>query len=206
VDGLEFGVFYSRLPSAQRGRILSITEKVLPTVTGDGSSTLEKLILKDKRTVCMAPFHLAKQSQRLAEIPMAGQQIRLGELGTHCRGAKFCDGSRFWSPELEAAIDRIGSRYKGFYFGRFDVRAPAIDDFKNGTAFKIIELNGVTSESGHIYDPKGSLISAYKALFVQWRLAFEIGAQNQSAGAVAAPVGELLRSVVEYKRLSKFHG
>lgn len=40
----EVGIFYVRLPSEQKGRIFSMTEKVFPMVTGDGRSTLRELI------------------------------------------------------------------------------------------------------------------------------------------------------------------
>jgi len=47
---------------------------------------------------------------------------------------------------------------------------------------KIVELNGVTSEATHIYDPKLSLFGAYRVLFEQWRIAFEIGYLNRTRG------------------------
>ena len=40
VGGTEFGVFYYRLPEEERGRILSMTRKKFPVVTGDGQSSL----------------------------------------------------------------------------------------------------------------------------------------------------------------------
>ena len=58
---------------------------------------------------------------------------------------------------------------------------------------RIIELNGVTSESTDIYDPKNSLWAAYRVLFRQWRLAFEIGAANRRRGVRPAGVAGLIR-------------
>jgi len=52
-----------------------------------------------------------------------------------------------------------------------------------GVGFKILELNGVSSESTDIYDPKNSLLAAWMKLCRQWQLAFEIGAANRDAGA-----------------------
>ena len=60
-----------------------------------------------------------------------------------------------------------------------------------GEDITILELNGVTSEVTHIYDPAVSLIEAYRALCAQWRLAFEIGAENASRGARVWSVAEL---------------
>jgi hypothetical protein len=103
-------------------------------------------------------------------------------VGTHCRGAVFLDGSRVRTAALEEAIDRLASRYEGFYFGRFDVRAESEQALAAGRGFKVVELNGVTSEATHIYDPRNGLLDAYRVIFEQWRLAFEIGAANRALG------------------------
>lgn len=99
-------------------------------------------------------------------------------LGSHCRGARFFDGGQLWTPELESEIERIARCHEGFYFGRFDIRARSVEEFRRGKGLAVIELNGVTSEATHIYDPKVSVWAAYLALFRQWRLAFEIGRMN----------------------------
>jgi hypothetical protein len=84
--------------------------------------------------------------------------------------------------------------FDGFYFGRYDVRARSVEDFSAGR-FTVIELNGVTSEATHIYDPRIGLVEAYRALFEQWRLAFEIGAENVRRGAETTSIRELVREV-----------
>jgi hypothetical protein len=45
----------------------------------------------------------------------------------------------------------------------------------------------VTSEATNIYDPQNSLIDAYRILFRQWRIAFEIGAQNRAFSELSQP-------------------
>ncbi|MFY9608809.1 MAG: alpha/beta fold hydrolase [Blastocatellia bacterium] len=196
--GVEFGVFYYRQPDEKRGRIFSITEKRMPAVTGDGASTLERLILADDRAVCMAQFLLDKHKTRANEVPAEGERVQLVEIGTHCKGALFLDGSWIKTPELEARIDEISRSFQGFYFGRFDIRTPSVDDFRAGLNFKIVELNGVTSEATHIYDPRNSLIDAYRVLFEQWRLAFEIGAKNRERGVKPSSLRELLKAMGDY--------
>jgi hypothetical protein len=118
--------------------------------------------------------------------------VQLVELGSHCRGAIFLDGGRLKTPQLEAAIDRISRGFRGFYFGRYDVRAASADEFRAGL-FRVLELNGVSSEATHIYDPAVSLLGAYRVLFEQWRMAFEIGAENRDRGFHPAGVSDLLR-------------
>lgn len=205
VPGFEFGVFYYRRPSEDKGRIFSITEKRFPVVTGDGASTLEQLILKDPRAVCMARFYLDKQAEHLLDKPAKGEPVQLVELGTHCRGAIFLDGGWVKTAQLEMAFDEISKGFEGFYFGRFDVRTPSIDEFKQGRNFKIIELNGVTSEATHIYDPQNSLFAAYRVLFEQWRLAFEIGAENRARGVQPTSIRMLVRLMSEYKQSAENH-
>jgi membrane protein DedA with SNARE-associated domain len=182
VGGFEFGVFYYRYPDRQTGRIFSITRKQFPCVTGDGTHSLENLILKDDRAVCMAHVYFDAQRDRLWSVPEKDEPVQLIEIGTHCRGCIFLDGDEIKTEALEVAIDRVARGFDGFYFGRFDIRTPSLADFKQGINFKVVELNGVTSEATHIYDPRISLANAYRILFQQWRIAFEIGAQNRKQG------------------------
>lgn len=196
VSGDEFSVFYYRYPQQERGKIFSITEKRFPSLTGDGISNVEDLILNDRRAVALATKYFEQNRGRLANVPASGEEIRLIEIGTHSRGAIFLDGISLRSDELEQKIDEICRGFEGFYFGRFDIRTPSQQDLLRGENFKIIELNGVTSESTNIYDPQYSLVDAYRTLFRQWRIAFEIGAENIKLGARATGVFELMNIVV----------
>jgi hypothetical protein len=72
-----------------------------------------------------------------------------------------------------------------------------------GRNLKIVELNGVTSEATHIYDPKLSLFDAYRVLFQQWRIAFEIGDINRARGTRPASVTDLFRATLEYRSLAQ---
>ena len=203
IPGEEYGVFYSRYPGAARGRVFSVTEKHMPVLIGDGTHTLEELVLADDRAVCMSDFYLRKNSERAQHVPAAGERVQLVEIGTHCRGAIFLDGSDTITPALEEAIEQIVRCFDGFYFGRLDIRVPCRQDFMAGRNIKVVELNGVTSEATHIYDPKFSVLDAYRVLFQQWRIAFEIGHLNRERGARPTPVAELIRAAREYRRVSK---
>ena len=203
VPGEEYGVFYYRYPGDERGRVFSVTEKRMPTLLGDGNRTLAELILADDRAVCMSDFYLRKNSQRIHEVPAAGESVQLVEIGTHCRGAIFLDGVETITADLEEVIDRIAKTFDGFFFGRFDIRAPSRQDFRAGRNMKIVELNGVTSEATHIYDPKLSLFDAYRVLFQQWRVAFEIGDLNRACGTRPTSVTDLLKAASEYRRLAQ---
>ena len=131
--------------------------------------------------------------------------MQLVEIGTHCRGAIFLDGGYAITPVLEGTIDQIAQTFNGFFFGRFDIRVPSVEDFMAGKNMKIVELNGVTSEATHIYDPKLSLSEAYRVLFRQWRIAFEIGHLNRARGVRPSSLLELLRMTREYQRIAQDH-
>jgi len=194
VAGAEFGVFWQREPGAARGRVTSITRKVLPEVTGDGRSTLERLILAHPRHVNMGRYLLEVNAERLTEIPAAGETVTLSPLGTHARGATFLDARALLTPELEEAIERISRRFEGFHLGRYDLRAPSEEDLRAGRNLQVLELNGLTSEPTHIYDPSAALLPAWRALIAQWRLAYAIAAANVAAGARPATWRECWRA------------
>jgi membrane protein DedA with SNARE-associated domain len=201
VPGEEYGLFYARSPGAERGELFSLTRKVLPAVQGDGRSTLERLILADREHLPMAPLFLARPAAELARVPAAGERVLLGELGTHCRGARFLDGSALASPALSDALERIARALPGFHLGRFDVRAASAEELAAGR-FRILELNGVTSEAAHVYDPRFGLLAAWRSLLGQWRRAYAIGAANARGGARVSSLGELLASLRAYRALA----
>jgi len=201
VPGVEFGVFYARRPSEPSGRVFSVTAKAFPEVTGDGASTLERLILADRRAVALAPIYVAVNRARQHEIVPAGERVRLVEIGTHCRGAIFGDGRPLITPALEEAIDRVSRAFDGFYFGRYDVRSPSVDAFRRGE-FRVIELNGVTSEATAIYDAQNGLLAAYRMLFRQWTLAFEIGDENRGRGVKPFGIAALGRLIARYRAVA----
>ncbi len=196
IPGKEFGVFYYRYPGESKGQIFSITKKEKLKLVGDGKHTLEHLILKDKRAVCMAETHFEKHADYLFEIPKEGEEISLVELGTHSRGAVFTDGENLITEALRKKIDEISQSIDGFYFGRYDVIVPDEEFLKKGEQLKVIELNGVTSESTNIYDPEYSFIYAVKTLCKQWAIAYEIGDRNCKNGVEIPSFKELMKEVL----------
>jgi hypothetical protein len=205
VSGPEFGVFYARHPDEPRGRIISLTTKRLPVVIGDGHRTLRDLILDDPRAVALADTYLAINSARLDEIPEADLPVTIGELGSHCRGAVFENGERLVTSALEQAIDGAGRALPGFMFGRYDVRAESEGALKDGR-FTILELNGVTSEPTHIYDPAATVWSAWRTLAATWSLVFAIGHAQRRRGVPVASAGEIVRLCVSYRRFLRQRG
>ncbi|MEM1449273.1 MAG: alpha/beta fold hydrolase [Planctomycetota bacterium] len=205
VDGDEFGIFYTRHPDDEQGSVFGVTTKVLPTVTGDGTRTVEDLLLDDPRACAMHAVYLQELGERSDEVPAEGEVVALCSVGTHARGAIFLDGEHLITPELEAAVERIARRYEGFFFGRFDIRVPSAEALSRGEGVSIIELNGVTSEATHVYDPRHSIFAAYRILFAQWRIAYAIGAANAARGAETTGLLGILSEWRRYRRRQRSH-
>lgn len=181
-DDGEAGAFYIRHPSEERGRIASLTLKHLPTVRGDGVSTLRELILQDRRARHLTHLYFARHANRLDRVVPNGERLRLVSVGNHCRGAIFKNGALHITPALSTAFDEIAREINGFYFGRFDVKFKSLSDFEEGRNFTILEINGADSEMTHIWDSSESLFGAYLSLYRQYRDAFAIGAHNRDEG------------------------
>jgi hypothetical protein len=182
--GLEFGVYYRRMPGEARGRVLSIARFSYPEVVGNGQASVAELLRPD-------PWLTARVKERLQYVPAAGERLPLFEAGFDSHNAMYEDRRELVSAALEDKVDTIARAHPGFFVGRFDVCAASADDLRRGT-FKVMELNGVASEPMHIYDPATSVAQALRVLLDQWRVAFEIGAANRARGAELTPLSKLL--------------
>jgi hypothetical protein len=178
----EAGIFYCRRPGQANGRIISITLKYFPHVTGDGRRTLRQLILEDPRAGKLSHLYLRRHTTRLDHVPAAGESIRLAFAGSHSRGAIFRNGTHLVTPEMEACFDAIAKRLPEFHFGRFDVRFEDFAQVQRGRAFTIVEVNGAGAESTHIWDRQTTLPQAWLALMRQYRWLYEIGHANRARG------------------------
>jgi len=192
VPGEEFGVFYERPPDCGRGRVTGLTLKLDTRVTGDGVHTLEWLILADPRAVCQARVFLELNRKRLDEVIPAGESVRLNRIGTHSRGAIFRDGGHAMTREMEDAFERVSRHFEGFHLGRYDVRSDSLDALQRGE-FRVIELNGVTSEPTQMYHH--GLLHAWRLLAGQWLRAGRIAALNRRAGHRPLPWRELWQRI-----------
>lgn len=194
----EAGVFYVRHPRDQRGRIFSITDKRQPRVTGDGRSSLRALVWSDARLRLQAHTLLEQLGPDAERVPAAGERFLLSIAGNHCRGTMFLDGAALVTDALERRIDEIARACPGFFFGRFDLRYTSEQELARGEGFRIVELNGVLSESTNIYDPSWSLFRGLRTLAAQWTHAFEIGAANARLGASVPRALDLVRAARQH--------
>jgi len=200
VAGIEYGIFYVRIPGMKDGEITSITLKEQLFITGNGEDSLEDLIYGHPRAIVQLDMFLDRHAPSLGTLPEKGVRLPLGQLGTHALGSLFLDGSHLLTSQLEESVDAIAKACPDFYFGRFDLIAPDEKSLKNGVGLRVIELNGITSEATHIYDPRHGLWYAWKVLCRHWKIAFQIGHENAAKGHPVSPFSEFSRDFMAAAR------
>jgi hypothetical protein len=178
---LEFGVFYQRLPSQPKGEVISIVAKEMLTITGDGHSSFQELILKKDRAKLQWEKLALMYKDRLTEILPEGKSIELVSIGNHAQGTKFINANHLITDGLSKTFDAISKQIEGFYFGRFDLRCASIENLYSGNV-KIVELNGCGAEPAHIYDPDFKLFTAIGVLLKHWKNIYRIARENEQRG------------------------
>ena len=174
----EVGIFYYRFPNETKGRISGIVGKEFLSVKGDGRSTIMELLKRDKRYILQIPVLKKTYGKRLAEILNREEEFVLVPYGNHVRGAKFIDCSDRIDEALTNAIDSVCKQVNGFYYGRLDVRYNSWEELREGKNFSVIELNGAGSEPTHMYDPKHSILFAWKEIIRHWNILWKISRIN----------------------------
>lgn len=197
----EVGIFFCRLPDQQEGIVSGIVGKEFLSVTGDGTSTLGELILKNDRALLQWKELEKQYYESLSRIPAKNELQLLVPHGNHCRGAKFIDVSSQADDELTATINRICAQIPEFYYGRLDVKFNSWEELKRGEKFSIIELNGAGSEPAHIYDPSHSIFFAWKEIRHHLDLLYRISKMNKlQRGLNYMTLGEGIRMFVENRK------
>ena len=199
----EAGVFYVRLPGERSGHIFSMNLSAPAQVVGDGVSSLRELIRAAPLVARCRALQLDSQQDRLDWIPQARETVVLAFARSLRLGATLTDGRQWVTPTLLAQFDDIADGIKDFYFGRFDVRFERLDEFQRGENFQIVEVNGVGAEANHIGDANTTLRDAYKTLFAQYKLAFQIGHINRQRGCRPVGVVALWRFFSNQQRVLK---
>lgn len=196
---LEFGIFYTRLPFQQHGKITSIVKKEMLSVMGDGERTLKQLILAKNRAKLQWEKLRVVYADRLHEILPAGKCMEIVSIGNHALGTKFLNGNNLINEEMSRSFDDISKQIEGFYFGRFDIRCASLEDLNKGKV-KIMELNGCGAEPAHIYDPDFKLLDAVRTILKHWSTIYTIARANHKNGFQYLSLKE---GIVYYKKFRK---
>lgn len=196
---MEFGVFYVRMPDEADGRVISLVQKEMLAVTGDGHSTLQELIWEKPRARLQWKTLRRTHHEQLHTVVPAGERVELVSIGNHALGTRFIDVGHLINDRLSAAFDGISRRIHGFHFGRFDLRCHSLEDLYAGRV-KIMELNGCGAEPGHIYDmEKGALWDALVTPVAYWRKLYRISRANHRGGIPYASLRDALGYYRKFK-------
>ena len=174
----EAGIFYYRYPNEEKGHISGIVKKEFLSVKGDGVSTIEQLLLKNKRAVLQLAVLRKTEHDKMNILLKNGEELVLVPYGNHVRGAKFLDDSHLIDDALVNVVDAVCKKIKGFYYGRCDIRYNTWEELTQGKNFSIVELNGAGSEPTHIYDPRHSIFWAWKEIIKHLNILYRISRQN----------------------------
>jgi hypothetical protein len=203
----EVGIFYYRYPNEEKGHISGIVKKEFLAATGDGVSTVEQLLLKNKRAVLQLATLRIKEKEKMNIVLQKKEELIIVPYGNHVRGAKFLDDSKLIDEELTNTIDSICKKVDGFYFGRLDIRYNDWEELKQEKNFSIIELNGSGSEPTHIYDPRHSVFWAWKEIAKHWKILYRVSKLNhqlQNAPYMTTRMGlDMFKQNSEYVKLLK---
>ncbi|WP_162272275.1 hypothetical protein [Tenacibaculum todarodis] len=198
----ECGIFYHRLPNEEKGTISSITLKEFLHVIGDGKSTLETLILKDKRATIYLELVKENPLLDLDKIIKKDKKVNLSAIGNHCKGTRFINGNHLISNKLENTFDILNKQSNNWFYGRLDVKYNSFEDLENGD-FKILELNGILAEPTHIYDAeKTTYFKALKTMRNHWKQLSKIAIYNNKVQNV--PHRTTLGLLKDVRKLNKY--
>ena len=192
---VELGVFFARLPGATAGRVTSVVQKVFLTVTGDGVRTLGELITSHPRAAKRLDYLREKYKDEWSRVLPVGIEKRLEPIGNHCRGTTFVNANHLINDRLNHVFNEIASQIDGFYYGRFDLKVPSLQHLYSGMQIRILELNGVSSEIAHVYDPDYRLLRAWRDVLRHMTLVYEISSINHKTGSGRAGLFEFLRDL-----------
>lgn len=187
----EFGLMFLKDPDSGRTRLLSICGKRFLEVAGDGTSTVAELVRRTTRGRKQLVRLRKEQPELLARVPREGERVRVEPIGNHCRGTRFVDGGYLRSAALERAVDELLSSTTGIHYGRLDARARNEDELRAGR-FTVIELNGVSSEPGQIYDPSHGIGWSWRELLRHVRLMGPLSTRLQALGHEPASLVEVM--------------
>lgn len=200
----EAGVFYVRMPE-QKGYVASLAIKESPYVIGDGTHTLAELIADDDRAGQLQHLYYQRHKALWDKVVKKGEVVRLVFSASHCRGAVFSDARIHITPELTLRINQIMDGLPNFHYGRLDIKYADLDSLKQGKSIEIIEINGASAESIHIWDKDASLFDAITTLMWQYRTLYKIGDYYRGAGRKPPGLRKLLKHYFIEKRLQKYY-
>ncbi len=179
---VEVSVFYYRFPNQQKGIITGFLKKEFLQVTGDGVSSLKKLIQEYERVRFRQEEIMAKHADKLEKIIAEGEIYFLSHALNLSRGGRLVSLAHENDERLLKVFDALSLYTKYFYYGRYDIKCKSVEDLKKGQHFSILEYNGCGAEPHHAYGNGNTLLQAYGIFLHHWKMLYKISAYNHKHG------------------------
>jgi hypothetical protein len=179
---MEVSLFYYRYPDEAKGMITGFLQKIPMQLTGDGTHTLEELILMDSKSAKRMAEIRAKHDHNFKKVLATDEKYILSYAANHNRGARFIDLKNEINESLVNILDNISHSVNDFFYGRYDIMCRSVEELKRGENFVILEYNGCGAEPNHFYDTGYTLINAWREILKHWKILFQISRYNYKAG------------------------
>jgi len=201
----ECGILFHKIPGQKQGIISSLTFKEFSSVTGNGTDSIQQLILKDTRTKRYTDLLFKLNEAQLSDIPKQGKIIVLNNIGNHCKGTRFINANHLISDKLTQNIQLLSEQIKGWDYGRLDIKYKNFSDLEQGKNYKILEINGLIAEPTHMYDSNtGNYFKCLKELKKHWKIIFTIAnAHKKNKTSSFKDFNYFIKSLIKLRNHSK---
>jgi hypothetical protein len=176
--------------------ISGITEKRYLALAGDGRSTIASLIHQRKSSHYCRKQIRQLLGDRIHTILPEGAVLQPVSIGNWNYGTEFFHRPDWNTEQLASTMRSVNEATGLFHYARYDIKCSSEEALMNGR-FKILEINGVKGEAIHIYDPKSTLLGAYREIFRHWSFIRRISQRNAQEGMKQTGIREgiaILRS------------
>ncbi len=149
---VELSVFYIRHPQEKKGTVTGFLHKIPLQVTGDGTHTLEGLVMQHPKAAKRTEELYVKHKENWNKLIPAGEKYVLSYAANHNRGAHFVDLKEQIDDQLVAVFDEISHGINDFFYGRYDIMCKDVASLKQGKDFTILEYHGCGAAPNHFDD------------------------------------------------------
>jgi len=199
---LEYGVFYCKVPGEKRGQVVSLTQKIIPEVTGDGVSTVRQLVESEEKFSTNRKA-LLNHARNLETVPGKGCVWQVIVQGSHTYGSIFRDKNRLIDENVHRWVNELCEGVEGFHYGRFDMKVRDAKALMTGNGVKVVEVNGCGSDPVHVYDDRHPLSFAAGEFFKFFDIAYRIAKINIQTRKIKTSMTAVIRLFFEDSRKKK---
>lgn len=170
----ELGVLFYHCPFQNKPIISSVFSRNFLQIKGDGKHSVKELVTSNPRALLRIEYLKNKFKHIWSDILPLNEVLMLEPIGNHNRGTAFINENHLINSSLINVFASISETIPDFDYGRFDLKFESLEKLYNGEGIKILEVNGINSEPGHIYDSNFKLLDAYSVIFKHMTIIYQL--------------------------------